>query len=307
MNATTKSPATKFLCPPDAAQYIERVRARAQNLVDVHIWLGLSVSRLNQWWSNFATDEEKYFAACLLDSLIYRSKDQTISLARHLIQRGLPDLGRSTKGITDWSARLYPPTSVDTRVRLVPVIPPTANVTKSGQIIQRLLHKDLRIPESLFTLPDKLTSLDPTKIDSIVFIDDFLGTGSQFIDEFFDRLNLAPLSTQVQMIYAPLVAHVDGVARIRASQPTIQIAWAELLDSQHALFGDDCQTFADSLNTPRQAWEFYKELVDKRGICARRGFGDLELAYFFEHSAPDNCLPIFWYAGSPAWKPLFPR
>jgi hypothetical protein len=48
--------------------------------------------------TNFQTNEERYFAACVLDALIFRSEQQTISLFRHLFLPVIPDLARIEPG-----------------------------------------------------------------------------------------------------------------------------------------------------------------------------------------------------------------
>ena len=56
-----------FKVPKDGQTFIDQVISRCRNLIYCNIWSGLPVQRLNQWWNNFTTEEEKYFAACLLD------------------------------------------------------------------------------------------------------------------------------------------------------------------------------------------------------------------------------------------------
>jgi len=101
-----KQAAVPFVVPSDGPTFIEQVRIRCEDLVRCDIWADLSIQRLNQWWSNFRTDIERYFAACLLDSVIYRSEAQTVALMRQLVQRALPDHGRATGGVSDWDVRL---------------------------------------------------------------------------------------------------------------------------------------------------------------------------------------------------------
>jgi hypothetical protein len=245
-----------------------------------------------------------------LDSVIYRSDDQTIALMWQLVQRVLPDHGRTTGGIVDWEDRLRKP-GLFPGVCLVPVIPRGSAQGKSAYVILRHFEKRLGVSSDLMARAEDIGSLVSNGVQAIVFVDDLLATGSQFITEFATPYNLAKVPTTTSLIYAPLVAHVDGVNKIAQSLPNVSVATVELLGSQHAIFGPNGRSFFDGSNKPEAAWNLYSTILASRGIVLsasdRRGFGELELAFFFEHAAPDNSLPIFWWKSCPNWKPLFYR
>jgi hypothetical protein len=94
--ASAPSSNGQFRVPPDGHLYYEGIVERCHGFINCHIWEGLDKNLLRAWLTNFRTDEEKYFAACVLDALIFRSEKQTISLLRHLFLRVLPDLARVT-------------------------------------------------------------------------------------------------------------------------------------------------------------------------------------------------------------------
>ena len=148
-------------------------------------------------------------------------------------------------------------------------------------------------------------------MEAIVFIDDLLGTGTQFVTEFAVPHHLMALGTRTHLIYAPVVAHDDGIQYIRNNVPNVFVTSAETLGASHAIFGSKGRTFGDGVNSPLSAWKLYSDILSSGGIVLdaseRRGFGELELAFFFEHAAPDNSLPIFWWNRSANWKPLVYR
>jgi len=304
------APIAQFVVPSDGPTYIEQVRSRCHDLIQCGIWSGLHIQKLNQWWSNFGSETEKYFAACLLDSITYRSDEQTIALVRQLVQRVLPDHGRATGGIVDWQERLHP-TLYDPRVRLVPVIPHGSAQAKSAHVVLRLFEKRLGVPPQVLAKPEDITALVASGMEAIVFVDDLLGTGTQFVNDFAVPYGLGSVGTSTRLIYAPLVAHEDGVSHIHSTLGNISVTSVETLGPSHAIFGSQGRTFNDGLNSPESAWQLYSNILSTRGIIldssSRRGFGELELAFFFEHAAPDNCLPIFWWNKSVNWKPLFYR
>src|SRR5688500_8893295 len=126
-----------FSLPVDALIYTDEVATRCMDLLYCGIWAGIHPSRLRKWLNNFKTDEERYFSACVLDSLIYRSEQQTVSLLRQLLQRTLADLTRLDPTplgkIEDWQGALTTDSGApDPGIRLVAAVQRNDPPTKSG-------------------------------------------------------------------------------------------------------------------------------------------------------------------------------
>lgn len=301
----------QFCLPKDGPIYIERVFSRCKDLITFSIWNGLHLSRLRSWINNFTTDEERYFAARLLDALIYRSTDQTLSLLVQLFQRSLVDLTRldppSTGPIFNWLERLSG--DCDPGIRLVPVWQTTDPISKSAGTILRFMKRHLHVNENWIIQPPDIDSCVTAGVSIFVFVDDFLGTGTQFSD-FITAERLRPYLTSAYFVYAPLVAHAIGM-QLLETLPELRVTTTEFLDDRCALFSSTSGYFDDGTNTPDQAREFYYTMLARKriGIVGpnRTGFGHLELAYAFEHACPDNSLPLLWWSKSPDWHPLFDR
>lgn len=304
-----------FSLPADALIYTDEVITRCMDFLYCGIWSGLHPARLRKWWNNFKTHEEKYFSACVLDSLIYRSEQQTVSLLRQLMQRTLPDLTRLDPTplgvIEDWQSILkVDPRDEDPGIRLVAAVQRTDPPTKSAFVISRLLKRHLGVNENWLISPWAVAESLRAGIRVFVFIDDFLGTGQQFIDiAAAERL---PTSIQAAYaVYAPLAGHVKGITNLTTVLPELRVQPVETLDDACSLFAPDSQAFDDGVNTPHGAEEFYYTLLDSRGFKLigqeRKGYGGLGLAYVFSHAVPDNSLPILWYAKLPGWEPLLDR
>jgi hypothetical protein len=258
---------------------------------------------------NFSTDEEKYFAACVLDSMIYRSKDQTVALIRQLFQRALPDLTRleagAVKHIEDWQELLHnQPLRSYPRVRLVAAVTSKSPPTKSAYVIARYMMQDLSIPERWIINPWEAMSHATAGANLFIFVDDFLGTGDQF-ERLVRKEKLASFFSSNYVVYAPLVAHTKGVQYLQSRYKNLRVCPVELLDDTYGLFHNDSATFDDQTNNSVSAKKFYYDFLKKKkmSVPARRGFGHLELAYAFAHATPDNCLPILWWRKG--WQPLF--
>ncbi len=305
----------RFQVPSDGSTYVESIVTRCTDLVTHQIWEGIHVSRLRRWMANFTSDEERYFAACLLDSLVYRSTAQTVALINQLFQRVLPDLTRldpSPLGyVDDWLSLLRRPRSQgDPAIRLVAVVQQSDPPTKSAYIVARLMKRHLKVRESWIIKPWELSTHIEAGAKVFIFIDDFLGTGGQF-EKVVAAEQLKPILKHGYFAYAPLAAHVRGVGHLEGRFRSLRVRAVESLNSSHSLFHRDSKCFDDGQNTPESAKAFYYRLLRRKGIrvtAARRGgFGHLQLAYVFEHAAPNNCLPLLWWSSAPDFRPLFDR
>jgi hypothetical protein len=304
-----------FSLPSDALIYTDEVITRCMDFLYCGIWAGIHPSRLRKWLNNFNTDEEKYFAACVLDSLVYRSEQQTVSLLRQLLQRTLPDLTRLDPtplgAMEDWQGILkIDPGAADPGVRLVAAVQRTDPPTKSAYVILRLLKRHLGINENWVISPWAVAESLRAGIQVFVFIDDFLGTGQQFID-IATAEGLASCMRSAYAAYVPLAGHTRGIANLTTAFPELRVQPVETLDDDFSLFAPSSQAFDDGMNTPDGAEAFYDALLDSKGLkligADRKGYGGLGLAYAFSHAVPDNSLPILWYATLPGWEPLFDR
>ena len=303
-----------FQLPRDGQTYIDDIKYRCEDLIHSQIWQGIHISELRRWLSNFVSEEEKYFAACILDSLIYRSEAQTLALIKQLFQRVLPDLSRQIEPpigkSPDWGNLLKRAAPVDPKVRLIPVRKRSDPPTKSTHIVLRLMKRYLDVGENWMANPSDVSTCLEDGIQTFLFVDDFLGTGYQF-EEFIKCEELEQYIGSAYMAYVPLAGYVDGILYLENMYPSLWIRPVERLDKSNSLFSSESQCFRDGVNSSDCAKHFYLELLERKGISipghARRGFGHLELAYFFSHAAPDNCLPIFWWPNTPSWKPLFCR
>jgi len=160
---STPTAVKPFCVPRDGFVYYQGIVDRCQSLINCGIWDGLDRLRLRTWLANFKTDEEKYFAACILDALIYRSENQTISLLRHLFQRILPDLARikpdSSGALVDAYDKLKRvPAPPEPGMRLVSVMKSSDPHSKSSPTLLRYLKRHLLIDERWMIKPSEMAT-----------------------------------------------------------------------------------------------------------------------------------------------------
>ena len=123
---------------------------------------------------------------------------------------------------------------------------------------------------------------DIPSVDTVIFVDDFIGTGAQF-SEFLQDTGLISFLSSHCFIYGCLAGHNTGVDLLRKDFPSLQVATVERLDDTHALFHANGGSFPDEFNSADCARDFYYGLLDDRSFNIpgpiRRGFGHLEIVY----------------------------
>jgi hypothetical protein len=289
-----------FRLPEDGTQYARLIFSRCKEFVRTKIWSGIDLIRFDRWLATFNDPLQQYFAACVLDRLIYRSSEHTRSLITQLFQRTIPNLCRSSglraHAIDDWRETLRSRT--DPGIRVVPVIRDIDPPTKSGPLLVRLLRRYLALNERWMIWPWQVQRASERGIGVFLFVDDFLGTGHQF-RKFAIRADLAHASETAEVIYAPLLAYEPGLTRLAQKLPWLHSTCVEMLDCTYDLFSQSQDFFAgDGTNTPAVARQYYVDLMIAKGWAARPrdafGYGGLALAVAFEHATPNASLPILW-------------
>ena len=205
-----------FSLPPDGRTYTDFVLTRARQLIACNIWGGIEETRLDRWLNNFQGDLRRYFAARILDMLMYRSELQTKSMLAHLFQRTLPDLARarSLPGHLTTAFDLLRRNG-DPGLRVVPVEPKAHADATSGGIIARLIRRHLGLGRRWILSHDEVTARTPF----VIFVDDFIGTGTQF-SRFLSQPHLGDLVSHHRCWLCHSDRSCDGAQTSQASLHT---------------------------------------------------------------------------------------
>jgi hypothetical protein len=197
------------------------------------------------------------------------------------------------------------------------------NVTDSGNYFCRMLRQLIGIDEQQFLEPAQALSA-VARGGSVVFVDDFLGSGEQFLKTWHrQHLSSSPKSFAeadaaglVTPSYLTLVATSSGLERLRRTVPSVRIVKSHCVGSEsgikklpryrlqpdipdlHAKIDDLLDRYAAKLNLPPYM---------TTGTYPKYGFANLGLTLAFDHSTPDSTLPIFWAPAGLAWTPLVRR
>jgi len=304
-----------FRVPDMGMIFVRRIFERCLDLAGTRIWGDISITRLRAWQNNFHTDTEKYFAACLLDSLIYRSTDQTVAMLSHMLQVSIPDTLNYHDVLSVEQADSYynsftsSDNSYSLGIRFVPVVLKREPPTKSAYAVCRMLKQEGSISERSIIKPSDIAKELQSGARILIFIDDICGTGQKF-RTFYGEWLRDRLPTNVTAMYAPLVGCAKAVMQLKNEFSNVLIDCVELLDESYSLFSPSSLAFKDGINTPDGAKDYYHRLLAGHQLHPNKkfvdGFGQLALAYVFSHAVPNNCLPLLWMKDD-SWESLFPR
>lgn len=270
----------------------------------------------NAWLSNFNGDNEsEYMALHILDSLIFRSKEMVQASYSRLLYGEIRKLilsqvrGNSiflkNASLSKWKYQLKNG-GFNSQLRFSPI---TTNEPEgeSGQLVYRLLSPIIDTSRYAFS----------KKIDAeiIILVDDILGSGNQFINEFAPRFSLEEKLNNQLVIYSPAIAYIKGINAISEQYPNLHILPAEIiLESNSLFFGSPQSKFRnDQVNTLEVIKEFFQEMQNKYSLTSNGfwfGYENACLPIVFEWGCPNQAPHIMWMDKSPKysdWKQLFPR
>lgn len=289
----------------DELDFIDQTYDRAKKLVRVGIWGELDESRLTAWLDCFAKYQAQLLAAFLLDNLCYRSKRQFASMLDELMFQL-----ESLEILSSAALSSSPSSSPSTRLTFSPVINDSSPPTKSGPYILRLLQRQYRIHSEWLSWPQNIAGM--TDLDRVIFVDDFCGTGNQFV-KFLKSIGLDPETVKkrdLKISYVVAAIHEKGEKKIAENYPTVQVVASERLTAVDAVLSDESLGRYEIDGFKEKIIGQYNAVIKAAQLPAAgkfsSGYGELGLAYGFSHATPNNTLPIFWFETA-NWVPLLER
>jgi hypothetical protein len=240
--------------------------------------------RIEAWMRQFS-GKDRDAAARMLDAVDFYGPERIA----HAYRAGLAAL-------PEW----HPTASKRTgRWRFVPM---SSSAGDSGGTMLhqfRLANKMSRsVYDKMFVFPSMLVEEELGPEDTVVLLDDFVGTGRQVTDAW--RLSFSELVAGAGTVYLMVVvARRRGREKVQTETDLVVQAAHELVDSDD-LFGDDCQHFtADEKKALRK--------YCKRASPAEpAGFGGCGLLIVFSHRCPNDSVAAL-HASHSKWRGLFPR
>ena len=299
-----------LIIPDTHHRLFEDVERRFRQLLRKNVVTGIDETRFDNWLANFWTDADRYLAARILDGLTYRSNAMVCSSIDHLLQCILPlelrRVGLHFDSVDALLAALEDPGD-GFPIRFVAVDGAyESEPGKSGAVVIRLFRRHARIHKKLTCRPDGLGTL-PGTVKCLVFVDDMVGTGRQFVS-FAKTHQLTTFAPRLALLYAPLMAFDAGILTIERDVGVVAVRPVETIDARHAFYRESSKPGvwgADEVNTVADVRAHVLGLVADRGIPTSTRHS-LDLVLGFEHATPNNSLPLLW-ARSPTWAPLLIR
>lgn len=177
-------------------------------------------------------------------------------------------------------------------------------------------ERDFDFEEAFRTL-DSLRKED-AEIDSIAFVDDFIGSGEQAI-KFFERLREThPWVMSRRIVMCALAGFESGAVNIQnyLRESSARVLLGKTLKEKDRAFSPDNTLWdseADRLDAKSWTAKIGRALlsstdVDPEGSAL--GWKGSQALIAFHHNIPNNTLPLFWAGGKVGgkeWFPLFDR
>lgn len=262
------------------------------------------------WLGNFPDGADREIAGELLASFIFMNQQATSQLfqsAYHSISADVSKSSPSLSPLDRW--REFRQQSVVTY--------PTGrdgDTAASGTIFIRYARDRLGIPQGQLCMSiGAIESACAAHSKNLIIVDDFAGTGDQFIGTWLRKdpttgkslrgLYNAEMFTTVWYVTAICTSHAKR--EILRTFPYIKVRSAHILPDEYRANPEYATTKLVPISMQPHLETFLERYADRAGYNIENiyGYGNLGLAICFEHSMPDCTLPIFW-SNKSDWNPL---
>lgn len=295
------------------------VLKRCRYFASVNLWPAEAGGLYAERWLDQFEPHEQLHALYLLNGFIFLSTAvtrrmflETIrGLSRHFVRPSMS----ADKLRADWRAFLE-------RVVFLPIRGERPRDEDSGMLFTRIARDQFELDpdRNLPTADAAIERVLADKMTPVVFVDDFVGTGNQFLSTFKRRHELpSGIVTSFEELAAngrgrywccPVVACSQGVARLARRAPSVVVSAGNELPDVYSVFSPNSVIWPDDLRA--SAPDVIEGASRRAGIPDHhgspddwRGFGGLGLTLGFDHGKPpDATLPLFGWR-SETWKPLY--
>lgn len=177
--ADSKMPDSPYEAASAECPVTSALRSRCGYYYDLRLWSHLDLPQVERWLSNFRPDELPY-AEAILDSLIY--------LNNEMIERQFASAFHSLSAVicgdaTDFTQAKAAWQRFRDEVHVTHVTGEAPNPTDSGHTFARHARQTLLIDETHIFSPESALHQQLVVAPApLVFVDDFSGSGNQFLD-----------------------------------------------------------------------------------------------------------------------------
>jgi len=313
-----------FVAPENYKDFYNLIYKKCLVLINLNYWDKITKVQLDTWLGNFKGKEEKYLASLILHKLIYHNEDSIISMINNIFFIELPKYLKSKNvykvdDLDYFRKKLFKSQESffrEVNFRFSTIA--TGDLGESGHLYIKYLREyficsnlivDISSERNPQPGEDYCFQNIHRSINTIVFIDDFIGSGTQIVE--FIEYNYKKLAIFDNLVFMPLVAHQKGIDEIIKIGTdfglNIEIIPVEKINYENSSFylSEDRDSIFDGKNTINDLHIFYKELINKIDFDSspEYGFGDLGLTHMFSTGIPDNNLPLL-FDTTDSWQAL---
>jgi hypothetical protein len=296
----------------DRAFILEKCRS----FIAFQLWPIEIEAQLEPWLTNFRSDEIEY-AHHLLNSFLFFSermiKQLFFSAVHELSARQRKDERTAIAERSAWQHFF------DSLIVTI-VTGEQPNIADSGHIFARHCRDMLGFSEhQLVSNEQALSILVSGSGRSVLFVDDFVGSGNQFVKTWKRHHNIGTLSgmsferyaarsDKSQFLYCPAICTGFGARKIAKECSQVVISPGNLMGDQYSAISPESIIWPAHLRSSAPA--FLAAVSSRAGIPDTdggtddwRGYRKLALCIAFQHGRPDATLPIFSWKMN-GWTPL---
>lgn len=236
----------------------------------------------NKWIDQF-DENDKPSIQRILPYFRYYSSDDVFKLLRVLYKKLVNEYG-----ITE-STTLFVPVGY---------------ISKSGAAISYFFRRENNLDETNFVALSDLTKRLLCGYTHIVFLDDYIGSGSYMnsIKEEYIKVLPQVERDRISFICACVVGYQQGIDKI--SDKCLNVCVADVISYKDQPLHAYSTAFSSEEKADiRRILLKYNEPLKP---SAPMGFGNIEGLVSFFFATPNNTFPIFWSSEN-EWFPLFPR
>lgn len=287
----------------------QRVIDKCEALKRARFWGSPNKVKVRGWLSNFENDHEDV-ALFVLDNFVFYSKrmcdkmlEEAWNRLRVHVEKEISNYGGNIDSWRDFHKR-----AVFTRVE-----GENPNPTDSGNLFCRKGRQIFGISESQIMRPSKAIE-ESGENKPLVFLDDFVGSGSQlkttwkrlYGPKYKSTFSDAYKKKDFKSHFVCLIATKYSLDRL--SNTPINIHSSHVIGSNYNIRS---KLSDDKLERLDKFLERYKNRLDYpfylKENTKKYGFHELGLTIAFYHSVPDSTLPIIWAEGNNNWTTLVKR
>lgn len=289
---------------------------KCENFVQMGLWPAGDTITYKRWLANFST-EDKEMALYLLNAFTYYNKDFCVAL----LKAAIVDISRRTLDNSSFRTSKTQWISFLSKTIFVPATGESRNITDSGVNLSSYLRRTLKISETQILTVDDLYSASykgflESSYDNVIFFDDLIGSGNQFItmfnDEFekdtdlLDSVGKRCKTLNLKPFYCVMMGTRYGIERINNRCPEVELSCAHIITPSDSPYHEECSIWPSRLK--ENSLNFLTRAAEKAGIkeSEMRGYHNLGLVIAFEWTIPDCTIPIF-STKNPNWSALMEK